>query len=97
MRSIILAGALMAMAPLALAQPYTPGSATPPPPAGTTYSPNGSAPPVSAGDQGMPQSGMPSQHVNQSQADPNNCGTPDEPKACPPMPRHSLNYYPPNR
>ena len=71
MRSIILAGALMAMAPLALAQPYTPGSATPPPPAGTTYSPNGSAPPVSAGDQGMPQSGMPSQHVNQSQADPN--------------------------
>jgi hypothetical protein len=28
---------------------------------------------------------------------PSNCGTPDEPKACPPMPRHSLNYYPANK
>lgn len=27
----------------------------------------------------------------------NNCGTPDEPKPCPPMPRHPLSYYPPNR
>jgi hypothetical protein len=26
-----------------------------------------------------------------------NCGTPDEPKACPPMPRHPLPYYPANR
>ncbi len=23
-----------------------------------------------------------------------NCGTPDEPKACPPMPRHPLETYP---
>ncbi len=37
--------------------------------------------------------GMPS---NQ-QPDPNNCGTPDEPKTCPPLPRHALNYYPTNR
>lgn len=29
--------------------------------------------------------------------DPNNCGTPDEPKACPPMPRVNLPYYPANR
>ena len=29
--------------------------------------------------------------------DPNNCGTPDEPYACPPMPRRPLPYYPPNR
>jgi hypothetical protein len=97
MRTIILAGALMAMAPLALAQPYTPGNATPPPPAGTTYSPNGSAPPVSAGDQGIPPSQMQSQNVNQSQPDPNNCGTPDEPKACPPLPRRPLASYPQNR
>ncbi len=29
--------------------------------------------------------------------DPENCGTPDEPKPCPPMPRHPLPYYPDNR
>lgn len=28
---------------------------------------------------------------------PENCGTPDEPKPCPPMPRVPLPYYPPNR
>ena len=26
-----------------------------------------------------------------------NCGTPDEPKTCPPLPRHPLPYYPANR
>jgi len=26
-----------------------------------------------------------------------NCGTPDEWKACPPLPRHALPYYPPNK
>ena len=26
-----------------------------------------------------------------------NCGTPDEPRACPPMPRHPLPYYPGDR
>ena len=26
-----------------------------------------------------------------------NCGTPDEPKPCPPLPRHPLPYYPDNR
>jgi hypothetical protein len=26
-----------------------------------------------------------------------NCGTPDEPKACPPLPRHNLTYYPGDR
>lgn len=29
--------------------------------------------------------------------DPNNCGTPDQPMACPPLPRHPLPYYPANR
>jgi hypothetical protein len=24
---------------------------------------------------------------------PDSCGTPDEPKACPPMPRHALKHY----
>ena len=31
------------------------------------------------------------------QPDPENCGTPDEPKACPPMPRHPLPYHPNNK
>ncbi len=26
-----------------------------------------------------------------------NCGTPDEPKACPPLPRYPLTYYPGDR
>jgi hypothetical protein len=26
-----------------------------------------------------------------------NCGTPDEPKPCPPLPRHPLASYPPNK
>ena len=26
-----------------------------------------------------------------------NCGTPDEPKGCPPLPRHPLPYYPGDR
>jgi hypothetical protein len=29
--------------------------------------------------------------------DPGNCGTPDEPKRCPPMPRRALQTYPANR
>jgi hypothetical protein len=29
--------------------------------------------------------------------DPKNCGTPDEPRSCPPMPRHPLPYFPENR
>ena len=29
--------------------------------------------------------------------DPANCGTPDEPRPCPPMPRHPLPYFPENR
>jgi hypothetical protein len=32
-----------------------------------------------------------------SQSTSENCGTPDEPKACPPLPRHPLQYYPGDR
>jgi hypothetical protein len=32
-----------------------------------------------------------------SQPGAENCGTPDEPKSCPPLPRHSLPYYPANK
>ena len=96
MRSIILAGALIALAPLAVAQTYAPGTAAPP--SGTTYSPTGSAPPISA-PSGPRETTGDTTHaaMNQAQPDPDNCGTPDEPKACPPMPRRALSYYPPNR
>ena len=26
-----------------------------------------------------------------------NCGTPDQPRSCPPLPRHPLPYFPPNK
>jgi hypothetical protein len=29
--------------------------------------------------------------------DPQNCGTPDQPRACPPMPSRPLKYFPANR
>jgi hypothetical protein len=32
-----------------------------------------------------------------SQAMGENCGTPDEPKPCPPLPKHNLPYYPGDR
>ncbi len=37
------------------------------------------------------------QASGQAAPNPENCGTPDEPKPCPPMPRHPLPYYPANR
>ena len=85
MRSIILATALLALAPAAIAQQsYPAGPAGPP------------GPPPNSTVTGLHQddSTVPSQV---SAPDPNNCGTPDEPKNCPPMPRRALNYYPPNR
>ena len=40
------------------------------------------------GPRGMSPPGLRADPVN-----PANCGTPDEPKACPPMPRNPLPYY----
>jgi hypothetical protein len=40
---------------------------------------------------------MPSNAATTGQRGPENCGTPDEPKSCPPMPRHPLPYYPANK
>lgn len=52
-------------------------------------------------EQGMTQAAVPPQEPvgmpSNQQPDPNNCGTPDDPKSCPPLPRHALNYYPANR
>ena len=84
MRPTILAIALVALAPAALAQTYPPGgAANPGPTAGTGYYPS--------------EPSTPSRSAMNSQPDPQNCGTPDEPKACPPMPRRPLRTYPENR
>lgn len=41
-----------------------------------------------------PGGGTPPPGYRADQPNPENCGTPDEPKACPPMPRKALDYYP---
>jgi hypothetical protein len=84
MRSIILAAALVALAPVTFAQTSPPvATATPGQAGGTNYYASGPATPSRTSMSGQP--------------DPQNCGTPDEPKACPPMPRRPLNTYPANR
>jgi hypothetical protein len=85
MRSIILATVLVGLAPVSFAQSYPPGStASPGPTSGTSYYPGGPTTPSS-------------RTAMNSQPDSENCGTPDEPKACPPMPRRPLQTYPANR
>jgi len=70
------------------AQPYgsPPGSYPPSPPP-----PPGQSPPPS------PSVGRPRPYAGGQAYSPENCGTPDEPKPCPPMPRVPLQYYPANR
>ncbi len=46
---------------------------------------------------GPPPQPTPRPYAGGQAANPENCGTPDEPKPCPPMPRHPLPYYPENR
>lgn len=81
MRHFILAAALMPLAHVAFAQ-TTGNMAAPPAPARSAAGPAMSGP-------GTGWAVRP--------PDPNNCGTPDEPRPCPPMPRHPLPYFPANR
>jgi hypothetical protein len=84
MRPIILAAALVALAPVTFAQTSPPvATASPGQVGGTNYYVSGST--------------TPSRTAMSGQPDPQNCGTPDEPKACPPMPRRPLSTYPANR
>jgi hypothetical protein len=71
MKSIILAAALVALAPVAFAQSS----------GGMNNYPNGS----------MASSSGPTTGQGE------NCGTPDQFKPCPPLPRHPLAYYPANK
>jgi len=85
------------MAPVAMAQMAPPGNG----PAGAAYGQPGAP----YGQPGAPMD--PSmQRTTTAMSAPTptamhqggeNCGTPDEFKACPPLPRHALPYYPPNK
>lgn len=66
---------------------YAPGP--PPPPAG--YYPPGPPPPP------PPSAGRPGPYAGNPAYSTENCGTPDEPKPCPPMPRVPLQDHPANR
>jgi hypothetical protein len=105
MRAAILTIGFIMLAPLAQAQSYGgpptgtyPGSAQAQPYAGAGgYTGNyAQEPRESAGGAYASNMGTVGQ-PNSSQPDPSNCGTPDEPKPCPPMPRHPLNHYPGDR
>jgi len=74
----------------AYAQPYPPGYQPPPPP------PYAGAPGPYAGPQG-PYAGGPGPYARGPAVSGENCGTPDDPKPCPQLPRHPLPYYPGNR
>jgi hypothetical protein len=84
MRQLLLAAAFCALAPMALAQTYAPAAPAAPPP----MPPQTSMPPGATMSSPMPMA---------SSGGSDNCGTPDEPKPCPPMPRHPMRTYPPNR
>jgi hypothetical protein len=74
------------------AQAYSPGYSPPgrPPPPGY------GSPPMSGGG-APPYAGSPAPYASGQASASENCGTPDEPKSCPPLPRHPLPYYPGNR
>ena len=92
MRHIVLTIAMLAAAPAAVAQNYPPSQTYSPPPASDTD--NGASGPAM---RGQSQSGSSHSGVPTAQNSQENCGTPDEFKACPPLPRHPLPYYPANR
>lgn len=98
MRPIILTLAMLAAAPAAVAQiapPTQTYSGTPP---SNYQSPtDADAPCCGPPIRGASQSGSSRSGGRSAQNSEENCGTPDEFKACPPMPRHPLPYYPSNR
>ena len=83
MRIIILATSFLVLAPFAYAQSNT----------GTM---DGMSV-LTAGMNHIGRTGTNTDAPMTVQPDPGNCGTPDEPKRCPPMPRRALQTYPANR
>jgi hypothetical protein len=107
MRRILLAAAFTAITPVAFAQ-MSPGtsqgaygatgagsSGTMGNSSGTMGNSSGSMGRTQDTSRSMASSANPSRMSGQP--DPENCGTPDEPKACPPMPRRPLQHYPANK
>lgn len=98
MQRIVLTMALLVAAPAAFAQYPSSSQTYSSPPASTYSTPNADndtccGPPIRGASQsGSSRSGVPSAQNSEE-----NCGTPDDFKACPPMPRHPLPYYPSNR
>jgi len=99
------AAACIPLVPAAFAQAYPPAGYAPnqpPPPSSYANPPPSSSyanPPPSSSynnDRMASSSGRQSTYGGQASSS-ENCGTPDEPKACPPLPRRALPYYPPNR
>ena len=58
------------------------------------YPPSYSAQPPPASSYSVPSAQASSGRMSSTAE---NCGTPDEPKPCPPLPRHPLQTYPANR
>jgi hypothetical protein len=87
MRHLILAAALMPLAHAAWAQMNPGNTAAPAAPTQSSAGPAMSGAGGGAGGTGWAI----------RPPDPNNCGTPDEPRPCPPMPRRPLQYFPANR
>jgi hypothetical protein len=69
---------------------HAPAQAQPSPPPGT-YPPGAPPPPP------PPHHHHPTPDMGGPAPGAENCGTPDEPKACPPLPRVPLQNYPANR
>lgn len=96
--SLALLAGSYAVAP-AYAQGYgnqPPGYKAPPPPAPYTGS-NQPAPGYKEPTPQAPYAGSKGSASGAQLSSSENCGTPDEPKRCPPMPRHPLQHYPANK
>jgi hypothetical protein len=91
MRALTLAAVAAILTPVACAPRYQQAY-----PAPYATSPAYGSPPGPSGPYAQPYPGAysaaPAGVVGQ--AEPGNCGTPEEPKSCPPMPRRALPYYP---
>ena len=81
----------LAMFLLASSVPFCTADAQPPPGPPPGYA----GPP--AGPGGPPPPPRYRMHSDDPAYSTENCGTPDEPRSCPPMPRHPLPYFPENR
>jgi hypothetical protein len=69
-------------------------------PHANVYAQGTASPPVNSPGQPPPpppSHGHPGPNARNPAYSQENCGTPDEPKPCPPMPRVPLPYYPANR